>query len=1288
MASEVGRTSPGASVGRWRFLLLLLLSVFFILIGAAFWLAGTNQGTRASFYLISLMTSERIQATDVRGSLISSLHIGHLQLRWTDGQISISNLRLDWQPRLLKDRLVHIDALRIKDLSLRIASTTDKQPLREPASLALPLPFLVDHFAIDRLQILKADQSPVTVENMALQWRFEKQSHALILHSVHLPRLAEQPIALDLTAKLMLQAVAPFIVAGDIQLQGKHQNGHLAGATKVVGVISDMRLESELRLFRQPSRKVSKSQPNKQPSGQLRSHLRLRAFSTQVIDSGFADMSQLDLSGIHADWPATKINAQITLNDAQKGAFIFNNTLAGSWNKGYLPVTQASGRFVWDGDRLTMDELSINQRTITGNLKKQDQQWEASLKVQQLNLKTIDSRLRSTRLNGEVQLSRNSGQNKLLLALTEPVANRPLHIRAEASLRESVLTLDRAQLSLGDGIATVSGQIRLSGSRQFNAHARIQSLRLPDLGRWAELPDVMLTGRFDINGRQQPDREMNLQFSIEDSRIGRHAFNGEGRLQLNSRSLSVQVLRLRAGDNWLQAQGNLNQNHSDLQFTLGAMNLSQLSPSFGGQLEMKASVSGTRVQPVISARWKIHALQLPGQWSVQDGRGQVHLSLAGSAPLLLQAGLRNAVIAGTPVSSLNVEAHGQAEAHKVSIRLVTADTRLQLAARGGLDAMTIDGTWRGQVVQASVEGKISAALDKSATLEWSCRHLHLRDLRLSGNIGQLVIDELRHNPILTRSRGRIERLHLGRLAAAAKWRSVASSDLQLDGTWDLSAPHQDPLRTEGMISLQRTSGDLRIAGTRTMALQLQQLEAKAQLTAGRLSIWLDARGQQLGSLRFAGGTQLRSDSLLPDVTAPMDGVLTASLPAVGFLGPLISPGIMTAGRLDTRVTVTGSFYAPVLAGTISGEQLQLRWIDKGLHLTEGMFHADFKENVLQVRELSFAGRRDDAGRVAISGPIQFHEGTPVSDLHWNAAQFSPFNRTDRQLVLTGSGRLQTRARHVRLIGELMVDRGFVDLGREEMPALSDDVIVLRAPPASTPGLGMEIDMGIGLGNQFSVRGRGVNARLSGNLRVSSQAGEIPSARGLIQVNRGTYTAYGRELTIERGVLRFDGPPGNPALDIRAMRRGTEVEAGVMVTGTALAPRIRLVSEPQVPDAEKISWLVLGQSMSRTTDKQAGVLQQAAASLLTQSAAAGIQSQIAGSLGVDSITLSRRPDNLEQRIITLGKRVSSRLYVSYQQGLQAAGSVILLRYTLSPRLTVEAETGTRSVFSLFYNFSFD
>jgi len=138
----------------------------------------------------------------------------------------------------------------------------------------------------------------------------------------------------------------------------------------------------------------------------------------------------------------------------------------------------------------------------------------------------------------------------------------------------------------------------------------------------------------------------------------------------------------------------------------------------------------------------------------------------------------------------------------------------------------------------------------------------------------------------------------------------------------------------------------------------------------------------------------------------------------------------------------------------------------------------------------------------------------------------------------------------------------------------------------------------------------------------------------------------------------------------------------------LAPRITLVSEPTVPDAEKLSWLVLGHGLASATQSDAGTLQSAASSLLSRGAASAVQSRIAGALGLDTLSVGTSDDSLQQRIITVGKQLSSRLYVSYQQGLESAGSVVLLRYILSPRLSLEGETGARSALSLLYNISFD
>lgn len=153
---------------------------------------------------------------------------------------------------------------------------------------------------------------------------------------------------------------------------------------------------------------------------------------------------------------------------------------------------------------------------------------------------------------------------------------------------------------------------------------------------------------------------------------------------------------------------------------------------------------------------------------------------------------------------------------------------------------------------------------------------------------------------------------------------------------------------------------------------------------------------------------------------------------------------------------------------------------------------------------------------------------------------------------------------------------------------------------------LTLDVGVNLDNGITVHGRGLDAQLIGDLQFSSSVTEGLRARGTLRMDKGSFTAYGRALSIEQGVLRFDGAVNNPALDILAMRRGPGVEAGVWVHGTVLSPRIALVSEPTVPDAEKPSRVVLGRGLDAVAGGDLGTLQSATASLLSQGAASGVQ----------------------------------------------------------------------------------
>jgi translocation and assembly module TamB len=1008
---------------------VIFLVLLIALLALIAWITSTSSGARASFRWLNLMTAGQIQASDIHGSFAHQLQIGNLNLRSQEGQITISDLQLNWQPQALRHRSLHVDALRIGELVIQTSKPAEREPLRLPASLQLPLQVSLEHVHIDRLSIRQGDQAQATVTALRLHWHFDHDTLVLGVQSAHLTQLGSQRIDGHLKAKLNLQASQPYAIQGDIQLQGQQDQWRGASEASIRGQLADMTAQLLFRFGQHPLQT------------QLSGHVQLQPFSTQPIGAGEFKAAQLDLASLHSAWPKTRIDAQVTLTSQHKGKFDLRNTLPGTLDKSRLPVNQASGNISLRDNHLAIEAIQINQNTLTGNIKRQRGQWQFDFQMQRLNLKKIDSRMRATQLDGHAHLAQQADHTTLQIALSEPVNSRPLRIHAEASLEKSLLTVKSAQLSLGKAVADLSGQVLLSGLQTFDARGRVQGMRLADLGKFEQLPDILLNGRFDLKGQRYPGLQAALDFSLVDSRIDRHPVNGEGKIQLDLASLRIPGLVLRVGDNRLQVHGALDEHQGELNLKIEAAQLSQLGPAFAGQLTMTGKVSGQLKQPAFVANWHAQSLRLPGKLSVRDTRGQVQLGLAAQSPLALQVSFKEAVFASTALPSLQIDLEGKPEAHTLSVRLTNDTSRLHLSATGGVDAISPQGTWRGQLRQATIKGEINAVLEQSAAVEWSQEYLQLSHLHLSGDFGRFVIAHLRRDSQGIVSRGSIEKLHIGQLAATAKFAPILQSDLQLDGNWNLSLPKQGHQQSQGLIELRRTHGDLRFSGTPAIALQLQQLEAKAELSEGRLSFRLKARGDQLGTLIFAGGTRLRDGQLIPQATAPIDGVLNASLPALNFMGPLLSSGLITAGKMDAQISVTGSLSSPALAGTISAERLNLQWLDNGLALTDGRLQADFNGDLLQVRQLSFAGSRDSTGRISVTGPIRFIRGRPESDLNWRATQFSLFDQSDRQLVLTGSGQLQTLARNARLRGELMLDRGFFDLGREEMPQLSDDVIV-------------------------------------------------------------------------------------------------------------------------------------------------------------------------------------------------------------------------------------------------------
>ena len=198
---------------------------------------------------------------------------------------------------------------------------------------------------------------------------------------------------------------------------------------------------------------------------------------------------------------------------------------------------------------------------------------------------------------------------------------------------------------------------------------------------------------------------------------------------------------------------------------------------------------------------------------------------------------------------------------------------------------------------------------------------------------------------------------------------------------------------------------------------------------------------------------------------------------------------------------------------------------------------------------------------------------------------------------------------------------------------------------------------------------------------------------------GTYAAYGQKLAIDRGVINFTGAYDNPGLNIVAVRRRpegeplseTNVEAGVEVRGTALAPSAKLISTPTVPDSDKLSWLVLGHGIENTEGNDMALLSTAAGALFGGKG----QGKLASSLGLDELgvgqasgTAAGAATGLQNTVVTVGKRISSRAYLSFEQGAGTATSLVKLKYKLNPRISLQFQTGTNNALDVLYSWAFD
>ena len=530
-----------------------------------------------------------------------------------------------------------------------------------------------------------------------------------------------------------------------------------------------------------------------------------------------------------------------------------------------------------------------------------------------------------------------------------------------------------------------------------------------------------------------------------------------------------------------------------------------------------------------------------------------------------------------------------------------------------------------------------------------------------------------------------------------------------------------------------TSGPSTPAGLRQAELRL---DAQGEDVRARL-VWDSERA---GEVRAEASTRVtqRDGGWQWAADAPLAGNLKARLPNLGVWSMLAPPGWRIAGTLDADVALSGNRAAPRWNGSLGADSLALRALVEGIDLRDGRLRATLAGDRVDITEFTLQGGAASGARIAgQSGNLSTAAGEAArgggtlsgrGELRWGTApaggnasgirmslqaelrNLRLLVRSDRQITVSGD--LQTRLDNGQFTvrGSLTTDRAVIILPDETAPSLGSDVVIRSAARsreaeaqarseaersqarAAQPQTARPPDIAVNfdLGKDFAVQGRGITTRLEGNLDIRSNAlGAPPRITGEVRTVRGQYRAYGQQLDVETGIARFNGPYDNPSLDILAIRPNIAYRAGVQITGTAQAPRVRLYSEPQLSDVETLSWVVLGRA-SATSGGESVLMQQAALALLGGLGKGGSGGSLASRLGLDEIGFKgpSSGSDLRSTAVTVGKRLSKDFYVTYESSLGGVIGTIYVFYDLTQRLTLRGQAGQKSALDLIYTLKYD
>jgi|GEM_PF-1144913 len=600
-------------------------------------------------------------------------------------------------------------------------------------------------------------------------------------------------------------------------------------------------------------------------------------------------------------------------------------------------------------------------------------------------------------------------------------------------------------------------------------------------------------------------------------------------------------------------------------------------------------------------------------------------------------------------------------------------------------------------LKAGYEG-LKVNLQKPATLTYGDDgRINLDDLQLKTDKG-LLQASARMDQDTVEAKARVTDLPLSLLEP------FVGQDL--DGSVELSLDLSGPLSDPGVSTTVHVK-EYKIAGRDGSKPILLNVKLHSRRDGKRLVADLELSG--LGKTPFKADGSIPAHISLKPFAFDMDksGKLLGKLQGKFDLAILQSLPAMTdqslQGQVDIDMGVGGSLEKWELNGGVTVSKGRFENVEQGVLLDniEGRFDATGR--LLKLTRLTAT----DGGTGTISLEGQTDVDPPFqTEIALSMKQATLLRK--EMLTVTVGGNLNVKGNKDRmdLTGEIDLERTEIAIPKRFPPDVTVIPVTTINDPSAVSGENSETQKGsmplkmnltVNIPDKFFVRGRGLDVEFKGQLKVTGPA-DNPVIRGSLNVVRGTFLCLSRTFKVISGQIAFDGAtPPVPFLNINTQVNAGEITAKVDVTGPANDFKLKLSSQPSLPQDEIMAQILFGQSVAKLNTFQA--LQLAySVNELAGGYGPDIMGKTRGFLGLDRLDFSGGDQNSKSNSngddasngpsVTLGKYVTDRVYVGVEQDLTDSKQDVIVEVNITPNFTVESKAGTRSGAGLGFNWNYD